>query len=41
MLVAKLRGARDRKCRSGAKVEGRKTIAETEPSARCATSRPG
>jgi DNA invertase Pin-like site-specific DNA recombinase len=31
MLVAKLKGARDRKRRTGAKVEGRKTIAETRP----------
>jgi DNA invertase Pin-like site-specific DNA recombinase len=31
MLVAKLRGARERKRRAGAKVEGRKSIAETRP----------
>jgi DNA invertase Pin-like site-specific DNA recombinase len=31
MLVAKLRGARDRKRRSGVKVEGRKSIAEQKP----------
>ncbi|TWI60485.1 DNA invertase Pin-like site-specific DNA recombinase [Bradyrhizobium huanghuaihaiense] len=31
MLVAKLRGARDRKRRSGVKVEGRKSIAEERP----------
>src|SRR5246127_2967962 len=31
MLVAKLKGARDRKRRPGAKVEGRKTLAETRP----------
>jgi DNA invertase Pin-like site-specific DNA recombinase len=31
MLVAKLRGARDRKRRSGVKVEGRKSIAELKP----------
>jgi DNA invertase Pin-like site-specific DNA recombinase len=31
MLVAKLKGARDRKRRTGAKVEGRKTLAETRP----------
>ena len=31
MLVAKLRGARDRKRRAGAKVEGRKSIAEQRP----------
>jgi len=31
MLVAKLKGARDRKRRSGAKVEGRKSIAEQRP----------
>jgi DNA invertase Pin-like site-specific DNA recombinase len=31
MLVAKLKGARDRKRRTGVKVEGRKTIAETRP----------
>jgi DNA invertase Pin-like site-specific DNA recombinase len=31
MLVAKLRGARDRKRRTGVKVEGRKSIAETRP----------
>jgi hypothetical protein len=31
MLVAKLRGARERKRRSGIKVEGRKGIAETRP----------
>ncbi|MGY3123601.1 DNA invertase Pin-like site-specific DNA recombinase [Bradyrhizobium sp. S3.14.4] len=31
MLVAKLKGARDRKRRSGVKVEGRKSIAEQRP----------
>jgi DNA invertase Pin-like site-specific DNA recombinase len=31
MLVAKLRGARDRKRRTGVKVEGRKSIAEEKP----------
>jgi hypothetical protein len=31
MLVAKLRGARERKRRTGIKVEGRKSIAETKP----------
>ena len=31
MLVAKLRGARDRKRRTGVKVEGRKSIAEERP----------
>jgi DNA invertase Pin-like site-specific DNA recombinase len=31
MLVAKLRGARERKRRNGIKVEGRKGIAETRP----------
>lgn len=31
MLVAKLRGARDRKRRTGVKVEGRKSIAEQRP----------
>jgi DNA invertase Pin-like site-specific DNA recombinase len=31
MLVAKLRGARDRKRRKGAKVEGRKSLAEQRP----------
>ena len=31
MLVAKLRGARDRKRRAGIKVEGRKSIAELQP----------
>ncbi len=31
MLVAKLRGARERKRRTGVKVEGRKAIAETRP----------
>jgi hypothetical protein len=31
MLVAKLRGARDRKRRAGVKVEGRKSIAEEKP----------
>ena len=31
MLVAKLRGARDRKRRKGMKVEGRKSIAEKRP----------
>jgi DNA invertase Pin-like site-specific DNA recombinase len=31
MLVAKLKGARDRKRRLGVKVEGRKSIAETKP----------
>ena len=31
MLVAKLRGARDRKRRTGVKVEGRKSIAEDKP----------
>lgn len=31
MLVAKLKGARDRKRRAGVKVEGRKSIAETNP----------
>src|SRR6516225_9688019 len=31
MLVAKLRGARERKRRSGLKVEGRKSIAEMRP----------
>ncbi|MBR0969607.1 recombinase family protein [Bradyrhizobium japonicum] len=31
MLVAKLRGARDRKRRAGIKVEGRKSIAEERP----------
>ena len=31
MLVAKLKGARDRKRRTGVKVEGRRTIAETRP----------
>lgn len=31
MLVAKLRGARDRKRRTGVKVEGRKSIAEARP----------
>ncbi|WP_340672259.1 recombinase family protein [Bradyrhizobium ottawaense] len=31
MLVAKLKGARDRKRRSGVKVEGRKSIAEERP----------
>lgn len=31
MLVAKLRGARDRKRRAGVKVEGRKSIAEQRP----------
>ena len=31
MLVAKLRGARDRKRRTGIKVEGRKSIAERQP----------
>jgi len=31
MLVAKLKGARDRKRRAGVKVEGRKSIAETKP----------
>ena len=31
MLVAKLRGARDRKRRTGMKVEGRKSIAEANP----------
>jgi DNA invertase Pin-like site-specific DNA recombinase len=31
MLVAKLRGARERKRRTGAKVEGRKSVAETKP----------
>jgi DNA invertase Pin-like site-specific DNA recombinase len=31
MVVAKLRGARDRKRRTGVKVEGRKSIAETKP----------
>jgi hypothetical protein len=31
MLVAKLRGARDRKRRRGVKVEGRKSIAEQRP----------
>src|SRR6266436_640674 len=31
MLVAKLRGARDRKRRTGVKVEGRKSIAEENP----------
>jgi hypothetical protein len=31
MLVAKLRGARDRKRRAGMKVEGRKSIAELRP----------
>jgi DNA invertase Pin-like site-specific DNA recombinase len=33
MLVAKLKGARDRKRRAGVKVEGRKSIAETNPAA--------
>jgi DNA invertase Pin-like site-specific DNA recombinase len=33
MLVAKLKGARDRKRRTGVKVEGRKSIAETKPDA--------
>jgi hypothetical protein len=31
MLVAKLKGARDRKRRAGVKVEGRKSIAEQRP----------
>jgi DNA invertase Pin-like site-specific DNA recombinase len=31
MLVAKLKGARDRKRRSGARVEGRKPLSETRP----------
>jgi DNA invertase Pin-like site-specific DNA recombinase len=31
MLVAKLRGARDRKRRAGLKVEGRKSVAEVRP----------
>jgi len=31
MLVAKLRGARERKRRTGAKVEGRKALSETRP----------
>jgi DNA invertase Pin-like site-specific DNA recombinase len=31
MLVAKLKGARDRKRRAGVKVEGRKTLGETRP----------
>jgi DNA invertase Pin-like site-specific DNA recombinase len=31
MLVAKLKGARDRKRRTGVKVEGRKAIAEERP----------
>nr|WP_074124955.1 hypothetical protein [Bradyrhizobium sp. NAS96.2] len=31
MLVAKLKGARDRKRRTGVKVEGRKSIAEQKP----------
>jgi DNA invertase Pin-like site-specific DNA recombinase len=31
MLVAKLKGARDRKRRTGVKVEGRKTLVETRP----------
>ena len=31
MLVAKLKGARDRKRRSGARVEGRKPLSETKP----------
>ena len=31
MVVAKLRGARDRKRKTGVKVEGRKSIAETKP----------
>ncbi|OAF18778.1 hypothetical protein [Bradyrhizobium neotropicale] len=31
MVVAKLRGARDRKRRTGVKVEGRKSIAEQKP----------
>ncbi len=31
MVVAKLRGARDRKRKTGVKVEGRKSIAETRP----------
>ncbi|WP_354095908.1 recombinase family protein [Bradyrhizobium sp. RT10b] len=31
MIVAKLRGARDRKRRTGVKVEGRKSIAERAP----------
>lgn len=31
MLVAKLKGARDRRRRMGVKVEGRKSIAETKP----------
>jgi DNA invertase Pin-like site-specific DNA recombinase len=33
MLVAKLKGARDRKRRTGAKVEGRKSLEETHPAA--------
>ena len=45
MLVAKLKGARDRKRRMGVKVEGRKSIAETNPETvelarRLARSRP-
>lgn len=31
MIVAKLKGARDRKRRTGVKVEGRKSVAEREP----------
>ena len=31
MVVTKLRGARDRKRKTGVKVEGRKSIAETRP----------
>ena len=31
MVVAKSRGARDRKWNTGVKVEGRKSIAETKP----------
>jgi len=31
MLVAKLRGAHDRKRRTGVKVEGRRSIAEEKP----------
>ena len=31
MVVAKLRGARDRKRKTGVKVEGRKSVAETKP----------
>lgn len=31
MVVAKLRGARDRKRKTGVKVEGRKSLAETKP----------